>query len=398
VFTWPIFLPASQVQTIQIHPSVGFAFGDQIRFVAQVEAPSPIQLASVFYRVSGSSSTKTVTAIVEPGSPTTARAVVDTHAAPIPPFTPVTFWWQVQTQDGLSATTSPQNFVYADNRFAWQSTAAPGLTIYWVDGGPAFGQAVLDLAQHDFQRIALDLSFEPPGATQIYVYPRLEDLQSSMELGGRTWTGGHTEPTLGTVLLAAAPTSEGQLQLENELPHELTHSFLIRRMDDGYANLPAWLAEGLASQEEAVPPVERRLALEAAVRDGKLLPLSTLCTSFPSTGAEAVLAYAQSASVVQYIRNVYGQGAFPRLFDAYQEGTDCAGGLQRVLRRSIGQLESEWLANTASLGPGLPAGAWLFLGLPGLLALLAGVMPLAQGRPPATIQDGGTPKSNQVQD
>lgn len=375
-----------------MHPSVDFTFGQHIRFAAQVQSVSPIRSATVFYRTLDTATTRTLPATVDPASPTIARAVVDTHAAPIPPFSTLSFWWQIDTQDGLSATTAPQDFIYVDNRFDWQSTTAGGLTIHWVDGGAAFGQAVLDLAQRSYDRIVVDLSYAPPGATQIYVYPSLEALQSSLQLGGRSWTGGHTEPVLGTVLLAAGPTSEGRLQLENELPHELTHSFLVRRMGDGYPNLPAWLAEGLAALEEGVPSVDRRLALEAAERDGKLLPLSTLCTSFPSTGAEAVLAYAQSSSVVQYIRNVYGQGAFSRLFDAYQGGADCAGGLQRVLRRSLGQLESEWQASAGSLTASQPTGGWLLLGLPSLLALLVGLMPLRREPPPTEPAFGQAPR------
>lgn len=376
ILSWPLLSLTAQGQTIQVHPSVDFAFGQQIRFSVQVESASPIQRATVFYRITDSASARTLTATIDPAPPMVARAVLDAHATPIAPFSTLSFWWQVDTQDGLSTTTSPQDFVYADNRFDWRSTTAPGLTVHWVDGGPAFGQAVLDLAQRAYDRISIDLSFAPPGATQVYVYPSLPDLQSGLQLGGRSWTGGHTLPVLGTILVAAAPTSEGRLQLENELPHELTHSFLVGRMGNGYANLPAWLAEGLASLEEAVPPVDRRLALEAAEREGSLLPLSTLCTSFPTTGAEAVVAYAQSSSVVQYIRNIYGQGAFARLFDAYQGGADCAGGLQRVLRRSLGQLQSEWQASLGSFGASQMIGGWLLLGLPSLLALTAGLAPL----------------------
>lgn len=383
ILSWPLLSPAVQGPTIQVHPSVDFAFGQQIRFAAQVESASPIQRAIVFYRTIDSIGARTLPATIDPDSPMIPRAVLDAHATPIPPFSTLSFWWQVDTQDGQSITTSPQDFVYADNRFDWQSTTAPGLTVHWVDGGPPFGQTILDLAQHAYDRISIDLSFAPPGATQVYVYPSLPDLQTGLQLGGRSWTGGHTEPVLGTILVAAAPTSEGRLQLENELPHELTHSFLVRRMGTGYANLPAWLAEGLASLEEGVPPVDRRLALEAAEREGSLLPLATLCTSFPTTGAEAVLAYAQSSSFVQYIRNVYGQGAFARLFDAYQGGADCAGGLQRVLRRSLGQLESEWQASLGSLGTSQMIGGWLLLGLPSLLALSAGLAPLRRQRGPS---------------
>jgi hypothetical protein len=367
-----------------VRSSVEYEYGSLLSFKAEISAPSPVARATLFYRVVGADDTKTIEASLAETTPQTALAEQDLRLTAIPPFSQIAYWWQVDLEDGTSTTTVPTSFDYTDNRFDWQSLHSGEVTVHWVAGDTIFGQSVLDIALG--AQDTLERKLLPAGlaALDVYVYPTVEDLRSGLLLGGQAWTGGHAEPSLGVVLVSAAPSSEGILSLERSLPHELTHILLYQRMDGAYSKLPTWLNEGLATLAEGDPDPSYRLALEEAVRLGDYLPLTSLCAPFPSSSAAARLAYAESASIVQYLQDVYGIGAINALLDAYQEGsTTCTGGIQRVLGRSADQLEAEWIRASFHgsepfevLRPLLP---WLILVLPiMILVVVLGFIPAAR--------------------
>jgi len=366
--------------------SVEFDYGSRLTFRAEVDADPAVARATVFYRIVGSDTTRTAEAVVSLDRPQIALVEEDLRQIAIPPFSQVAYWWQVDFVDATSTTTVPTPFDYNDNRFDWQSLHSGTVTAHWVVGDTRFGQSVLDMAHR--AQDSLEKNLLPSGlpALDVYVYPSAGELQSGMQLAGYPWVAGHAEPSLGVVLLSAAPGAEGLLDLERALPHELTHVLLYQRMKESYLNLPPWLNEGLATLAEGAPDPGFRVALEEAARTGDFLPLTTLCAPFPSSGTAARLAYAESASIVQYLRDVYGSGSISALLDAYQEGsTTCSGGIQRVLGRSPDQLEAEWirLAFHGSepfevVRPLLP---WLLLLLPTLiLALVLALLPLRRQR------------------
>jgi len=79
-----------------------------------------------------------------------------------------------------------------------------------------------------------------------------------------------------------------------------------------------------------------------------------LCAPFPADAGLAQLAYAQSQSFVQFLRN-RDPDAIRRLLGAYAGGATCSGGVEQAMGSTLGALELAW---RASLGP---QGAWLAL-------------------------------------
>jgi hypothetical protein len=387
IFLLTVPLPVSAFapqNDADVQTSVEYQYGSLLSFKAEINSSSSrATRATLFYRLAGTDDTKSIEASLTGTTPQIALAEQDLRLTALPPFSQVAYWWQVDLDDGTSTTTVPTSFDYTDNRFDWQSLHSGNVTVHWVTGDTAFGQSALDIA-HSAQA-SLERKVLPAGLPEldVYIYPTIEDLQAGLLLGGQSWTGGHAEPSLGVVLVSAVPSSEGLLSLERSLPHELTHVLLYQRMDGAYANLPPWLNEGLATLAEGDPDPSYRLALEDAARLGDFLPLTSLCAPFPSSSAAARLAYAESASIVRYIQDVYGSGAISALLDAYQEGsTSCTGGIQRVLRRSPDQLEAEWIRASFHgseplevLRPFLP---WLVLVLP--IMVLVAVLALVPAR------------------
>jgi hypothetical protein len=190
--------------------------------------------------------------------------------------------------------------------------------------------------------IATVLTVQRSTNRHIYIYPTQSELQQSLRQAGINLASAHALPELGVVLVAGGSDAETLIRLEREIPHELTHLLLYERMGPSLINLPVWLNEGLATSFERSPRRLYTQALEQALERDELLQMESLCASFPISEQDRQLAYAQSASFTNYLADIYGVGGIVQLLDAYEEGTSCTGGVQRVFQRSLGQLESEW--------------------------------------------------------
>jgi len=223
--------------------------------------------------------------------------VHDLRHFPLPPFAIITFWWQIEDAVGNRLITEPQQFEYTDNRFQWEHLSADGLTVHWIEG-------------------------------------------------------------YGDPVVVAIPYEEGYTsRMMRYIPHEITHLLVYQAVTPtGYKYVPCWLDEGLATANERLPTPEYAMALEEARVAGALLPLEDLCVPFSPNSRTAFLAYAESASVVQFIRERYGAEGIRTLLAAYANGASCAGGVQEALNISLSGLETIWRAH---LEPRAPWRAWV---------------------------------------
>lgn len=359
-----IFAPAAAATAQSVAPqlddSIEYQFGEYLAFRASISADQGVLRAAVFYRPVGAPDTYVLVSS-PPVNPEAIDLVHDLMGQPMPPFRSIEYWWKVDLADGSEFSTPVRTFTYADDRFNWQTISSQAVHLHWYKGDFVQAQAALDLsldALHDIQR---ELSLPDPERVEIYLYDTAEDLQSSLQRTPGDSVHGQALLEEGIILLAAPLNAEGMDELERGIPHELTHLLLSARLGSAYEGLPAWLSEGLAILQETSPHPQYRLALDEAVRSNELLPLEGLCASFPTTGQQAVLAYAQSASLVGYVKDVYGVGGISALLDAYQEGASCRGAVERVLRRSLEVLDQEWRASLVTQFPWperLPGWIW----------------------------------------
>jgi hypothetical protein len=149
------------------------------------------------------------------------------------------------------------------------------------------------------------------------------------------------------VLVAIPPNQEALAHMKRDIPHELTHLLIYKATGAGYIRIPRWLDEGLASANEELAQPAYQLALEAAFSHNQLIPIETLCAPFPADAGLAQLAYAESQSLVQFLRN-RDPYVVRKLLGAYAGGATCSGGVEQVLGSTLGAIELNW---RASLGP-----------------------------------------------
>jgi hypothetical protein len=165
---------------------------------------------------------------------------------------------------------------------------------------------------------------------------------AALSSSNKKWLAGHADPDLGIILVSIPPGPDQQLEIERQIPHELAHVMLYYTDANTYANLPAWLNEGLASLVELYHDPDYPPLLQSAYESGALLPIATLCQDFPTETQSARLAYAESASFTKYLYDQFGTTGINRLMAAYSSGIECQLAVRRALGTDLPLLEGRW--------------------------------------------------------
>ncbi len=267
----------------------------------------------------------------------------DLKARPFPAFAPISYSFRMVRESGEEITTEKRTFTYFDNRFNWQQLQDDPFVIYWYEGDIPFAQQVLDAAQTGKTDL-LEL-LQQPEITQpinIFIYNSEDELQQTIQSTNQSWVGGHAAPELSAVVVSLPPGVEQSLEIQRQIPHEISHILMYRFMGAEFQYLPVWVSEGIASQMEFYSRPEYAIILEKAAEERRLIPLSQLCQVFPADPALIPLAYAEADSVMRYIRQEYGTAGIQALIAAYDQGVSCDRGVEIALGRSLTRLEWEW--------------------------------------------------------
>ena len=376
--------PVSAGQPIQVQASThSLMFGQEVRFHLQVAAPDPIRSIVLAYRTSDNPGTIVETMAFDQGMTVTIDYVHRVKERYIRPFVQVTYWWTIDSMADARLTTEPQTFAYADNRFDWQTLSQSVVTIHWYRGDMRVAQKALDAAITGLDRARQDININATRQPiDVYLYESADDMQAALPAGTPTGTEALTLYETSVILAASGLQEANVLDLQRILPHEVTHALVHEATQSDFDSVPLWLSEGLATsvQYTFAPDPDAQLLMEEAARDQTLISLDTLCAAFPQSPARARLAYAESASVIGYIRDRYGRRALRDLVAAYGDGATCEGGVQRVLSLSLDRLQAQW---TQSLAPQSgwrtfwkDSGAWAILLVLSLLIVVPFVIPV----------------------
>jgi hypothetical protein len=333
-------LPQNQTGFAATNVNIYYNFGQQITFMAKLSASTPIQQAFLSFREVNEQNTRVVPLTLDADGSTRYQYDVSPHL--IPPFAMIEFSYQATLANNQSVTSGPFYFRYEDNRFTWKQLGNGAVSVHWYNGDATFGQAALDAARTGLQGISQTLPVSLDAPVDVYIYATFDDLTSSLALGGRKWEAGHADPSIGVVMLAAAPSDTQSIDLQRLIPHELTHVMLYRSLGTGFNRLPTWLEEGIASMEELYPNPDYTSVLEAASKNDSLLPIENLCVSFPADSGRAYLAFAESQSFVRFLRDTYGNTGIVALTKAYADGLDCDLGATRAVGVPLNQLDARW--------------------------------------------------------
>lgn len=344
--------PIAPLPSIEEQP-VEYAFNEQINFHAVFHSDQPVGMALIFFQ--GQNEAQTIVERATFKKQGSSRYDIRyTHLIkrhPFQAFTTIEYHYEIMLQSGETYRSPSFRFLYSDNRFTWHSLQEGPFIVYWFEGDYSFAQGILDVAQEGLAEINRILPLVDPEILHIYIYSDTALMKEAINPSGETWIAGHAYPDLQTMLLYLPPGADHVLDMRQRVPHEIMHILLSQYLGTGYRNLPFWLVEGLASVVELYPNPDYPILLENALANNNLLAMATLCEGFPRDASGALLAYAQSASFVNYLYDRYGTSGFQRLLAEYANGVSCQHGVQSALGASLAQLERHWRSEVLLRGP-----------------------------------------------
>lgn len=361
-------LTVTAAEEIQEQP-VEYVYNDRITFQSIFTSDSPVELAVIFFQAKDDSQTFVELAAVQKLSGGRYQ-IQHTHPAGkhhFQAFTTIEYRYEILLQGGETFKSPQYSFQYTDNRFEWETLQEGPFIVYWFNGDYAFAQSILDVAQEGLDKITGILPVPEPDLLHIYAYPDSKLMQEALNPTGENWVAGHALPDSQTMILFLPPNPDHILDVRQRVPHETMHILLSQMTGSGYARLPFWLAEGLASLVELYPNPDYPILLDNAYDRNGLIPIGSLCDNFPRDASGALLAYAQSASFTNFLYKNFGTDGLQRLIAGYSNGMDCENGVKSALGSGLVQLERRWWRESLS---GNPAVSALFRMVPWLTILL----------------------------
>jgi hypothetical protein len=321
-------------------PEIDYIFGEHLHLETQIQSETPISQVTLFLKPEGETKTITTSAPMT----TLDRVIheVDLIQNPIRAFSIISYYYEVNLDNGETFTSPTFTFFYDDNHFDWQMRESGAFRVHWYQGDVEFAQTVLDIAYEGLQKIQSTIPVPQPEQIDIYVYDSAMDMQSTILMSGQSWIAGHADPDLNVIVVSLPPGPAQVYETKRQIPHELLHVMLYQQLGPGYRNLPKWLNEGLASISELFPNPDYQLLLANAYEMGTLISIDELCQAFPVDASSIQLSYAESTSFTRYLHQQYGNQGVESLLSQYANGLGCERGVEVALGVPLSKLEQDW--------------------------------------------------------
>jgi hypothetical protein len=257
----------------------------------------------------------------------------------LPPGSSLSYWWKISDDGGASLETEPVSVRFDDTRYDWEALTEGQITIYCYQDDWDFVLELMISAQEALERLADDTGAVLDRPAQLYIYANSLDLQGAM-IHPQEWTGGVAYTRHGIIAIGIAPTniSWGKRAISHELAHLVVHQMTL----NPYNTLPTWLDEGLAMYAEGEIEGAFIGYLERAIDNDSLISVTSISSPFSARSDMASLGYAQSASLVRYLIERYGQPKMLELLNTFKESSGYDEALEAVYGFDMDGLDSLW--------------------------------------------------------
>jgi hypothetical protein len=130
--------------------------------------------------------------------------------------------------------------------------------------------------------------------------------------------------------------------IERVVPHEVGHVLIGRALGPALPALPLWVNEGTAEYMAGERAAQADPAALRAIGRGKGMGLDELDDAIASRGADAGIAYAQAASLVNFLVDQHGETVIADLLQSLRQTRDFSISLDRVTGLTTAELETSW--------------------------------------------------------
>lgn len=317
-----------------------YSFSEQIVFRLTAESGSEINDITLIYRTGSALVTNSAYPEFSPAKQVEAEHVWRLQRGEIPPGSDIEYSWRIKDAVGNTLETELATFTYMDDRFTWESLAEGKIILYWYDADQTFGRGLLSSAVESLARLEENVGVELEKPVKIIVYQSKADMQEALTSRGAIFE--EQIITLGTVVAPDIVLLHGaHLDVDITIAHELTHVVVGLATENPYADIPAWLNEGLAMYNEGELRSGNAQALEKGIRENRLLSVRSL-TALTGNPDEVNLFYGEVYSVVDFLLETYGKEKISELLEVFQEGSLPDDALMKVYGFDQDELDAQW--------------------------------------------------------
>ena len=289
----------------------------------------------------------------------------------IPPFSVIRYTWTLHFAESAPVTLPAEEFFYVDDSIAWQQTASVDglIQVYSDQLDVEIAEEAIGILEQSRPEI---LSYLPPETDvskpiDVYLYPSSEQFLSTLRLTGLDWIVGKATPEIGVMMVPISNREQVTQDLQQRLPHELAHLLLYRAAGDAYAQFPAWMDEGFATQFERPVNSNYAQSLSTVNNSTQLIPFREMCVNLPVQPPEMSLrGYAQSHAVIGYLLEQElknGQNGIEAVLEQVLAGESCIDAIEKGLGQSGEALAEEWVNQTQPQFPDPQSPIWIAIGI-----------------------------------
>ena len=338
-------VPDSRVQIVE--SSHRIEFPDRIVINLSAEGSADVRSVRLFYTVGPANArVYTYPKSFRNTGPMSAEFVIRTDRGGfIPQGVDIEYYYVFTDPEGLETESDRFSFPYLDPRYNWKRREYDDFTLIWHDrsdravrsvGGSvsvrmAAVKRLLGLdGDYDFKAVLINDRAEASRS-----FPPVSQTSQDVSLYAGFALGDY-----GTFVLAGLN--------QDGMVHELTHLMVDEAVNTRLARVPAWLNEGIAMYFE--PSGSRRESeLAWAAGRGDLLRLRHMRT-VPGRPDDVRLFYAQSASVVRFMADRFGEDRLANLFSAIGDGQSAEQAIATTYGMTVDQLDAAWRGHITGRG------------------------------------------------
>lgn len=325
--------------------SADATYGKEMLFKVSLEGGTPQQL-EILLRFADADSTfvAPVTAVGD-----TASYRWDAAAQHVTPNTRVEYQWRATTTSG-EIVSPAKTLLYDDDRAGldWHTLTVGDATLHWVGNAEQQARHFGDLTARAASRAEQWLGHQLDGPVDIFVYQTQDQFFGALGSGAREWTGAAAYPELRTVFMYLKDNP--QSYLDTVVTHEVTHVVFHDATANPFHEPARWLNEGLATWAEQQNANEQETLVRSDASQG-LLAFDAISQQFPIDRDQALLSYAEGATMVQIIVSRDGTAGLARMAAAYRAGATDASALQAATGESAKQLYADYFHSFGATEP-----------------------------------------------
>lgn len=319
----PVNFSVSGQEVIQISgDTVSIRYPYSVTFELTAQSANPIREVRLFWQAGPEEAFNAQLVSFQAGDRIVLSFPLNTQFLGLPPFAQVTYRWQIRDEGGNELTTANQTFEYIDTQHDWQELTNERIRLLWYALEPEFAQDLFQIADDAYLRLAVDFGVELERLPVVLIYPEQQTfVEFQRFMNNLEFVVGRYFPGHNITVNLVAENMPRELYVDT-IAHELSHLY-SDNFYGGYARLPLWLEEGLATYNEGEVLAEELSEVRLAAATGRLIPFIELPEAIRAEDIQvSTLAYAEGASIFKFIADSWGKEAFAPFLSEFRQTTN----------------------------------------------------------------------------